>query len=1085
MKKHILLFSLLCLSVIFSFGQQNALLSNGRLQVIGNQLSNQCGDPVQLRGLSTHAPMAHQNCYKSSAVAAMADEWGADVIRLAMYTEDLGESQGYINGDRTFWNNWIDGMVDLAEENDMYIIIDWHILKDNNPFKHIGAARTFFSNMSQRYKNRRHVLYEICNEPNGGVSWGTIKDYANEIIPLIRANDPNGIILVGTPEWCSKPQDAAANPITGANAKNVMYTVHFYANSHYWQNDVAGAASKIPIFVSEWGSVDASGNGGFNQGNSDTWLGLLNNASGQKISWCNWAFVDKDEAAATLKPGACQSNSWDNRTVPGNYIFNKLKSGDNFSVCAAAGDSDGDGVTNGEDQCPGTPANSFVDATGCVNESDDDGDGVVNQLDNCPGTPQGTVVNAVGCEIANDFISNVCMGFNNVQNYIRSDFEFEYANVFGWNSEVGESPVYYSQVKNGELVIDVTKADPNYAAMGISFGEEEEDGRLVQFDMSAKKEIEMDLRFEPTGGYAASNVLFRIQIEDADGNVINSDALENDHRQLVDINTWETVSFDFTDGTNVFYGEGPNGPCDPCVYTEFDFTKVTKIIMFCNPGAGETWSKPEFTGIWRIDNLKVGYDESIVKSCEETRDDDNDGVREENDECRFTLPGNTVDADGCAAYQLDADDDGVSDADDKCPNTPANTTVNSVGCDASTADDDEDGVANTEDECPATPAGETVNAEGCSDSQSDEDNDGVLNKNDQCPGTPFGETVNAQGCSADQLNKDDDEDGVVNANDICPNTPSGETVNTEGCANSQLDDDEDGTPNGQDGCPNDKNKIAPGLCGCGVAEGCVIDCNGDLNGTAYKDNCDECVGGNTGLEACVGNPYNGEAQKIPGKVQVEFFDEGGQGIAYNDITPSQPAGSFRTSEGVFVEGTTGSYNVGYTTTGEWINYTVNIEYTGTYNIDFRVASERTAGAWHLELDGETITGSNKALSTATGGWQTYTLVTTDLVTLSAGNHILTLVIDGPDFNIDYIDFRLKEILVGTSYDIITDEIITYPNPANDYLMIQGNITQNWSLYNALGFEVKSGTENQINMQSLSSGVYFLHVNSQVIKVVKN
>ena len=165
-----------------------------------------------------------------------------------------------------------------------------------------------------------------------------------------------------------------------------------------------------------------------------------------------------------------------------------MKSGDNFSVCAAAGDSDGDGVTNGEDQCPGTPANSFVDAQGCVNESDDDGDGVVNQLDNCPASPQGTVVNAVGCEVANDFISNVCMGFNNVQNYIRSDFDFVYANVFAWNSEVGESPVYYSKVEDGELVIEVTAADPDYAAMGISFGEEEEDGRLVQFDMSAHKD---------------------------------------------------------------------------------------------------------------------------------------------------------------------------------------------------------------------------------------------------------------------------------------------------------------------------------------------------------------------------------------------------------------------------------------------------------------------------------------------------------------------------------------------------------------------------------------------------------------------
>ena len=65
-------------------------------------------------------------------------------------------------------------------------------------------------------------------------------------------------------------------------------------------------------------------------------------------------------------------------------------------------DSDGDGVKDSKDQCPGTPAGAQVDEKGC--ELDDDGDGVVNRLDECPGTPEGTPVDRRGCEIKGDYV---------------------------------------------------------------------------------------------------------------------------------------------------------------------------------------------------------------------------------------------------------------------------------------------------------------------------------------------------------------------------------------------------------------------------------------------------------------------------------------------------------------------------------------------------------------------------------------------------------------------------------------------------------------------------------------------------------
>ena len=142
----------------------------------------------------------------------------------------------------------------------MYAIIDWHILSDGNPQTHQSEAKTFFSEMSKEFAKNTNVLYEICNEPNGNTSWSQIKSYAQEVIPAIRKNDPDAVILVGTPNWSQYVDQAAADPIRGYD--NIMYTLHFYADTHRdsLQSTMVSALSKgLPIFVSEYGICDASG----------------------------------------------------------------------------------------------------------------------------------------------------------------------------------------------------------------------------------------------------------------------------------------------------------------------------------------------------------------------------------------------------------------------------------------------------------------------------------------------------------------------------------------------------------------------------------------------------------------------------------------------------------------------------------------------------------------------------------------------------------------------------------------------------------------------------------------------------------
>lgn len=681
-----LLFSLpLLLLTLFTLAQ-TPLADNGQLRLVGNQLSNECGFAVQLRGMSTHGPMWYQNCYSQASVAAMANDWGADVIRLAMYTQP-STNDGYLSNP-TLWDNWIDQMVGYAKNNGMYCIIDWHILKDGNPHTYKAQAKTFFAKMAAKYKNESHVLYEICNEPNGsGSDWSNIKSYAEEVIPEIRAHDSEAIIIVGTPEWSGKPWDVGNNKLTGSNAYNVMYTFHFYSGSHFTHDELKNALGSLPIFATEWGTSSASGNGGYNSGNADTWLSILNgnNSGGQKVSWCNWSFADKDEVSAGLAPGACGQQNWTNTSTSGTYVRNKMNTADNFQVCTDQSDSDGDGVNDVVDDCPNTPNGAQVDANGCPTSlGDADNDGVDDAIDICPGTAANVNVNAWGCEVLQDFERNVCYGYNNHQGYFRDDFkEVPYANVYYWNSPADGNAVYSAVVNTStdQMEIEVTAGDPDYATMGMSFGEDVNKDPIT-LDIRKNAKLEMEVYVEKTGTYSETSVLIDFQIEDINGNQLSTDALQNLFRIEVPLNTWTTIKADFEGGFLESYDAGVCGASPtPCYADEFDFSQLKQVMFWVNPGAGATWSKPEFTGTVKIDHFSMGYDSETALTCSNGIDDaDGDGVADADDDCPGTAVGATVDANGCVVVVLDADGDGVVDADDKCANTPSGTEVDADGC---------------------------------------------------------------------------------------------------------------------------------------------------------------------------------------------------------------------------------------------------------------------------------------------------------------------------------------------------------------------------------------------------------------------
>ncbi|MCD7883976.1 MAG: cellulase family glycosylhydrolase [Lachnospiraceae bacterium] len=314
----------------------------GALQVIGTQLSDENGNAVQLKGVSTLGLAWYPEYINYDCFAQLKNEWNVSLIRLAMYT---AESGGYCtDGDQENLKTLIRNGVEYATELDMYVIIDWHILSDGNPNTYLEEAKAFFEEMSAEFADHNNILYEICNEPNGNVTWADIKAYAAEILPIIRANDSDAVILVGTPNWSQYVDQAAADPITGYD--NLMYTLHYYAATHtdYLRSTlVAAMDARLPIFVSEYGISDASGNGTLDIGQANTWMELLDD---RQISCAMWSFSNRDESSAIIKSTCTKTSGFttDDLTDSGKWLYEMLTGGaDSGSVSADGSDNTAEG----------------------------------------------------------------------------------------------------------------------------------------------------------------------------------------------------------------------------------------------------------------------------------------------------------------------------------------------------------------------------------------------------------------------------------------------------------------------------------------------------------------------------------------------------------------------------------------------------------------------------------------------------------------------------------------------------------------------------------------------------------------------
>ncbi|MFF8102900.1 glycoside hydrolase family 5 protein [Streptomyces sp. NPDC016640] len=304
---------------------------NGQLEVCGTRLCNEHGTPVQLRGMSTHGTQWYPQCLTGGSLDALAEDWGADVLRVSTYVQEGGYET-----DPAHFTGLADSLIRQASDRGMYVIVDWHMLDPGDPHLNLDSARTFFTDIANRNKGRDNILYEIANEPSG-VSWSRIKSYAERIIPVIRAVDPDAPVLVGTRAWSSlgvsegaDESEVVNNPV---DASNIMYTFHFYAASHRdeYLAALSRAADRIPVFVTEFGTQNYAGEGEDDFAMAQRYLDLM---ASRKISWTNWNFSDDHRSGAVFTTGTCAGDGpWTGTSSlkpAGVWVRDRIRSPDGF-----------------------------------------------------------------------------------------------------------------------------------------------------------------------------------------------------------------------------------------------------------------------------------------------------------------------------------------------------------------------------------------------------------------------------------------------------------------------------------------------------------------------------------------------------------------------------------------------------------------------------------------------------------------------------------------------------------------------------------------------------------------------------------
>ncbi len=226
-------------------------------------------------------------------------------------------------------------------------------------------------------------------------------------------------------------------------------------------------------------------------------------------------------------------------------------------------------------------------------------------------------------------------------------------------------------------------------------------------------------------------------------------------------------------------------------------------------------------------------------------------------------------------------------------------------------------------------------------------------------------------------------------------------------------------------------------------------------------------------------------QQIPGKIEVEDYDEGGEGLAYHDNDAINIPGQYRPDEGVDIGGTDGGYTLGYVSQGEWLEYTVDVQISGVYSVRAMVASEQANGRWSVGVgdQGESVS----LLVPSTGDWNEYVeVIAAGALSLDAGRQVMRIdILNDVPFNLDVVEIRLENVATeDQAADVLQFEL--YPNPASAEVQLVRRAEDlgmvDIVLLDAQGKHVRTmnteGYELQLDISGVEQGLYYVKLQSE-------
>lgn len=224
-------------------------------------------------------------------------------------------------------------------------------------------------------------------------------------------------------------------------------------------------------------------------------------------------------------------------------------------------------------------------------------------------------------------------------------------------------------------------------------------------------------------------------------------------------------------------------------------------------------------------------------------------------------------------------------------------------------------------------------------------------------------------------------------------------------------------------------------------------------------------------------PLKGTPWQVPGKIEAEDYDMGGEGLAFHEADASgNQGGAILRNDQVDIETNTdagGGHHIAYILNGEWLEYTIDVANTGIYDLDLRVAAEGTGKALHIDLDGVALTGSVNLPNT--GGWQVWQTLPLTNLQLNKGVHVMRITFDANYMNLNYFDFKPTVITKLDSEE--SSWVGASPNPFLETLQVQAKGSFSYQLLSTTGnvLHAGSGFDEAFISPQLTSGLYLLKV----------